>query len=319
MSELTPKVSIIIPVYNGSNYLREAVDSALAQTYKNLEVVVVNDGSDDGGKTEDIARSYGGKIRYFLKENGGVSTALNLGVKEMKGEWFAWLSHDDKYSPDRVEEDMRVIEKVPDAKVVFCIKRSIIDEVGEIISSSKFHINKVISPLETLRRENINMCSMTIHKSCFEKTGLFNPSNKTTQDVEMTLRLSKYFIFYGNENAILYVREHFERGSYKYKEQHKKDVLLLAGYLKNDFTFADLFPDSGRMTRRELSSAWSQLGNFYCYLGAYDDADDCYRKGFFERINPLSGVALKYFLGAKMRQRALILFFDLKRVIDYYK
>jgi len=65
-----PQVSFIIPVYNGSNYLREAIVSALAQTYKNIGVIVVNDGSIDGGKTEAIAKFYGNRIRYFYKENG---------------------------------------------------------------------------------------------------------------------------------------------------------------------------------------------------------------------------------------------------------
>ncbi|HEY5765864.1 MAG TPA: glycosyltransferase family A protein, partial [Candidatus Deferrimicrobiaceae bacterium] len=70
----SPKVSIVIPVYNGSDYLREAVDSALAQTYGNVELLVIDDGSDDGGKTGEIARSYGERIRYFRKENGGVAS-----------------------------------------------------------------------------------------------------------------------------------------------------------------------------------------------------------------------------------------------------
>ena len=74
------KVSIIIPVYNGSNYLKEAIESALAQTYDNVEVLVVNDGSNDGGATEQIALSYGERIRYFKKENGGVASALNVGI-----------------------------------------------------------------------------------------------------------------------------------------------------------------------------------------------------------------------------------------------
>ena len=77
---MDPLVSIVIPVYNGANYLREAIDSALAQTYSNVEIIVVNDGSDDGGATRDIALSYGDKIRYFAKDNGGVSTALNVGI-----------------------------------------------------------------------------------------------------------------------------------------------------------------------------------------------------------------------------------------------
>jgi glycosyltransferase involved in cell wall biosynthesis len=78
-----PKVSIVIPVYNGSNYLKEAIDSALGQTSKDVEIIVVNDGSNDGGQTEAIAKSYGDKIRYFYKENGGVASALNLGIKNM--------------------------------------------------------------------------------------------------------------------------------------------------------------------------------------------------------------------------------------------
>ena len=88
-----PKVSIIIPCYNGEKYLKNAIDSALSQSYENIEVIVVNDGSEDD--TEKIALEYGKKIRYFKKKNGGVSSALNLGIKEMEGEYFSWLSHDE--------------------------------------------------------------------------------------------------------------------------------------------------------------------------------------------------------------------------------
>ena len=73
MSDFHPLVSIVIPVYNGANYMREAIDSALAQTYDNCEILVVNDGSRDDGETERIALSYGDEIRYFAKENGGVA------------------------------------------------------------------------------------------------------------------------------------------------------------------------------------------------------------------------------------------------------
>ena len=106
-----PLVSIIIPVYNGSNYMREAIDSALAQTYENFEVIVVNDGSTDGGKTERIALSYGNRIRYYHKENGGVATAMNFGIHEMKGEYFSWLSHDDIFYPDKIKIQMEAIRE----------------------------------------------------------------------------------------------------------------------------------------------------------------------------------------------------------------
>ena len=113
------KVTIIIPVYNGSNYVREAIDSALAQTYKNIEILVVNDGSTDEGATRDICLSYGDKITYYEKENGGVSTALNLGIEKMTGDYFSWLSHDDLYYPDKIEKQMKELEKYDENTILY--------------------------------------------------------------------------------------------------------------------------------------------------------------------------------------------------------
>ena len=103
---MKPRVSIIIPVYNGTNYMRDAIDSALNQTYENCEVIVVNDGSNDEGATDAAARSYGDRIRYFKKENGGVATAVNYGIQQMTGEYAAWLSHDDIFTPDKIEKQI---------------------------------------------------------------------------------------------------------------------------------------------------------------------------------------------------------------------
>ena len=80
---MKPLVSIIIPVYNGSNYLAQAIDSALAQTYTPIEIIVVNDGSRDDGATEEVALGYGDRITYVRKENGGSSSALNEGIRHI--------------------------------------------------------------------------------------------------------------------------------------------------------------------------------------------------------------------------------------------
>ena len=84
MNNKVPKVSIVIPVFNGANYLTSAIESALEQTYEDKEIIVVDDGSVDDDATKEIAKSYGDKIRYYLKENGGTSSALNFGIKNMK-------------------------------------------------------------------------------------------------------------------------------------------------------------------------------------------------------------------------------------------
>ena len=113
-----PLVSVAIPVYNGANYIRDAIDSVLAQTYPNLEVLIVNDGSRDEGLTEEIALSYGDRIRYFFKSNGGVASALNLALKEAKGDYFCWLSHDDIYLSEKVAREMEVLLYLPDPNSV---------------------------------------------------------------------------------------------------------------------------------------------------------------------------------------------------------
>ena len=126
MNEFQPLVSIVIPVYNGSNYMREAIDSALAQSYERVEVIVVNDGSTDD--TEQIALSYGERIRYFRKENGGVSSALNLGIKEMKGEYFSWLSHDDLYTPDKIEVQIDALRGLEEKNALVLCKAEFINK-----------------------------------------------------------------------------------------------------------------------------------------------------------------------------------------------
>ena len=116
---MSPLVSIIIPVYNGSNYVKEAIDSALAQTYKNIEIIVVNDGSNDDGATEKIALSFGDKIRYFYKANGGISSALNYGIEKMQGEYFSWLSHDDKYTETKIEKQIALLKETKKENTIF--------------------------------------------------------------------------------------------------------------------------------------------------------------------------------------------------------
>ena len=133
-----PNISIVIPAYNASNYLAEAIDSALAQTYPNVEIIVVNDGSRDDGATERVALSYGNRIRYFCKENGGSSSAINMGIANMTGEWFSWLSHDDLYVPEKLEKQVAYInglgvdrEALP--KHIFFSASDLIDGTGNTI------------------------------------------------------------------------------------------------------------------------------------------------------------------------------------------
>ena len=299
-----PKVSIVIPVYNGSDYLKEAIDSALGQTCQDIEVIVVNDGSNDGGLTDAIAKSYGDKIRYIPKENGGVASALNVGIQQMRGEWFAWLSHDDVFATNRVEEDLIILENCPEAKIVFCLIK-IIDAKGEIIGEETYPIQKVTNCYEALKLGGVDMCTMTIHKSCFEKTGLFNESNKTNQDVEMTLRLASAFPFYLNSNSVTFKREHLKRGTYTLSEYQKADLAKLCDFIHNELSLKDFFPNLSD-NEREISDAWTYLGNLYRGWGATHYADECYRLAILANKNVVNRWIKMSILNAKKLNNPMI-------------
>jgi glycosyltransferase involved in cell wall biosynthesis len=184
-------VSIIIPVYNGSNYLCEAMDSALAQTYKDIEIIVVNDGSTDN--TEDICLSYGDKIRYFKKENGGVATALNFAVKQMRGAYFSWLSHDDIYYPEKIALQINALESDGDyTKVVFGDYAVLKQPTGNISTerlNENYSESRLTDSLFPVLQALLIGATLLVHKSHFERVGMFNENLRYTQDYDMWFRI----------------------------------------------------------------------------------------------------------------------------------
>lgn len=209
-SVLCPKVSIVIPVYNGANYLREAVDSALAQTYKNIEIIVVNDGSTDQGETESIALSYGDRIRYFRKENGGVSSALNYGISQMTGDYFSWLSHDDVYGPDKIQHQIEGITLAGDKDAVALCAHYFIDGNSDRLSKKApkrfqngHHLwNHVIR--EILTNGAFSGCALLLPKKVFEDCGFFNEQLRFSQDylMWMSVFLKGYSLVYNDHEDV---------------------------------------------------------------------------------------------------------------------
>jgi glycosyltransferase involved in cell wall biosynthesis len=96
----TPTVSCIVPVFNGERYLREALDSILAQSHQALDVLVVDDGSSDASAA--VAQSYGDRVRYFFQPNAGPAAARNLGLEAAQGEFVAFLDADDRWHPEKL-------------------------------------------------------------------------------------------------------------------------------------------------------------------------------------------------------------------------
>lgn len=217
MTDFNPLVSIVIPVYNGSNFLAEAIDSALAQTYQNLEIIVVNDGSTDGGKTEAVAHRYGNKIRYIAQENGGCGAALNTGISHMRGEYFSWLSHDDLYLPNKVEHQVAHLAKIDDKTTIVYGGYQLIKENGKPMTQVLPHnvagIKKLNTPLFPVLRGLLNGCAMLIAKECFERVGPFDPTLKTTQDYALWFKMARCCRFSYEPEILIKSRVHPNQGT----------------------------------------------------------------------------------------------------------
>jgi Glycosyltransferase len=239
-----PLVSIIIPVYNGENYLKEAIESALSQTYRNKEIIVVNDGSKDTGATEFIARAYGNKIRYFRKENGGVASALNHGIEKAQGRYISWLSHDDLYEPDKVEQEVDLLLSLDNEKsVVFCAYKTI-GPNGDVLQ--EYHLpDEVAKNVKCLLSLDItytlNGCATLVSRDLLINNP-FDSKLKYTQDYDLWFRLASQVPFVYLDKCLMLSRQHPQQDSraagpavtIEADDYHCKAI--------NSLTWSDVFP-----------------------------------------------------------------------------
>ena len=252
MENENPLVSIIIPVYNGETYLGEAIDSALAQTYKNCEIIVINDGSTDN--TEKIALSY--DINYFAKQNGGVSTALNMGIKNMKGEYFSWLSHDDIYYPHKIECQINSLKNSGDmSRISWGDYDTLIEET---IYSTNFsqadHLDLLCHSIFPVIKSYIAGCALLIHKSHFERVGVFREDLRYTQDYELWFRMMR-------DQKVVYVN----RPLYVLRSHALQDSKMNISKVRPQE--AALWLNIARsVNQEEADYLFGSLDNFYKYI-----------------------------------------------------
>jgi len=193
-----PLVSIIIPVYNGEKYICEAIDSAIAQTYSNIEIIVVDDGSTD--KTKIVLERYRNKIEYLYKEHEGISKALNFAIEKAKGDYISWLSHDDLYLPQKISKQVNILKSLPtnvrDNTILYS-SFELMNEDNNIYDKfepqRKYPIKKLNNPYFAVIGGLASGCALLIPKKCFGIVGMFNPALGYVQDAEMWFRMFPKF------------------------------------------------------------------------------------------------------------------------------
>jgi glycosyltransferase involved in cell wall biosynthesis len=187
MSVVNPRVSVIIPVYNGGRFLGEAIASVLAQTYTDWELIVVDDGSTEA--IEPVIAPYGSRLRYIRQENQGVAVARNRGLEVAQGEFIAFLDQDDWFEPDKLEVQVAALEESPHLGLVHS-GWFVVDAAGERLST--VNPREGIPELDLaawLLWKPVFLGAMLFRRSCFEEVGGFDKTLEKTPDVALVLQL----------------------------------------------------------------------------------------------------------------------------------
>jgi glycosyltransferase involved in cell wall biosynthesis len=189
-------VSVVIPAYNAERVLARAIRSALAQTLRPLEIIVVDDGSTDG--TYDVAASFGPEVTVFRQKNTGPSGARNFGIENAKGEWIAFLDSDDQWKPNKLEAQLPLLSK---------------PSVALVHSRPGMHDGEVLPDqftFETLWKRNYIFTSTAIiRRSVINSVGGFHTGLMTSEDYHLWLRVAHggHLIVGSSEDLCVYSPE----------------------------------------------------------------------------------------------------------------
>ena len=204
-----PAVSVVIPVYNASEYIAVSVSSVLAQTFSDYELIVVNDGSEDSVELEKALAPFRNRIRYLQQENRGVSSARNAALDVAQGVFYAQLDADDAWKPNYLESQLQFLEQNPGVDLVYPNAEVFTDDSESCLEFMELCPSAGPATFENLVRQKcIVMTSVTARMDAIRKTGRFDESLVSCEDFDFWLRFAKFGgqIGYHREKLVRYRR-----------------------------------------------------------------------------------------------------------------
>jgi len=314
-----PTVSVVIPTFNSAKLLPEALESVLKQSYSQIEIIVVDDGSSDETKT--VLEPFKEKIRYFYIDHKGAAHARNVGMQAATGKYIAFLDSDDFYYPYKLETQVAFIEKHPDVGMVYT-EFSGLDESGHL---DKYHLRDyhpnyekhgwdyedlfpvkgtfsctpVDKPIPyyighvfqyTLMGTFVPTNTMLFHKKILETIGFQNESYRFGQDYEFSVRICKHcevaFL-----NIPTYILRYHEKQSTRFATKKdansRKDILgeiearklLLKTTLNWGYKDKDYYLKNREVIDSVLNEAYCELAFTWLKYGDTEKAKECFRDG----------------------------------------
>lgn len=201
-----PEVSVVIPTYNAAHYLVEAVDSVLRQSFQDFEILVMDDGSTDD--TEEVARRYHSKVRYFSQQNSGVAIARNHGIERALGRYVAFLDADDIWAPHKLEIQLAAMADHKDYRIcysAFTITTADLTPISVNRSRRQAHALE-----DLLLRGNVIATPTTVmgERALFRASGGFDPALSQCADWDMWVRLAAQTDFLYIDEPLACYRRH---------------------------------------------------------------------------------------------------------------
>ena len=221
-----PVVSVIVPTYKGTEFLREAIDSILAQTYPAVEPVIINDGSPDN--TAEVLAEYGDRIVAITQQNAGTASARNRGLKEITGDYVAFLDHDDLWHPDKLEKQMALFNQFPEAGMVYC-GRQFFDHYTRKITS-EHPAEAELNVHQLLSMQAIALQAVVIKKSIIDELGGFDTGISGADDWELTIRIAAKYRVLGVPECLVDIRGHEGQQSINSDYMYQRIAIVLDRY-----------------------------------------------------------------------------------------
>lgn len=230
---MNSRISVIIPSFNAGRYIRFAIDSVLKQTYKDYEIIVIDDGSTDN--TPEMVRTYiaTDQIKYFYQENAGLSAARNSGISRSTGEFIALLDADDEWNAEKLSYQVNMMNSSQYIGMVFTDFNTFNDET--ILAKNKigfkFEEHSQITFLELFRGLNfIHPSTVLIRKTVFSRCGYFDTELRAVEDYDMWLRISKEFRIIGIKKPLTNIRLHGGNMSKNIENMLRSELKALSKY-----------------------------------------------------------------------------------------
>jgi glycosyltransferase involved in cell wall biosynthesis len=290
-----PRVSVIVPTYNAPHFLVETVESILAQTYRDFELMVVDDGSEPS--TRKALEPYMHRIRYVWRENGGPSAARNTGIRHASGELVAFCDHDDLWLPDKLERQMSYIESHSNAGLYYCEYSHFGDRTDK--RPRRQHSGWVFPRL--WQKRFLQTLTVVCRREVFDKAGEFDESLRYCQDYDMWLRVALHFRFGFTGGTLARYRLHtanLARERAMENTLEKLSVILKAYRLGREAGQISLY-----LRNRVFSEIYFRVGEDLERHGYLSQASRCYCRSLRYRPARLKIVKFWYQLLGRSTQR----------------